>query len=75
MHFHLRVITLSGRRTERVIFSRDFFPVYVALVQNSAFLFRRLVSGFYWNIRLEFITYNYFSTRHWETLGHEKVAK
>ena len=47
---------LFCRRTERrVIVSRDFCPVYVALVQNSTCLFHRLVSGFYWNISLSLL--------------------
>ena len=58
-----------------MIVSRDFCPVYVALVQNSTCLFHRLVSGFYWNISLQFITYNYFSDRLVETSGDEKIAK
>ena len=40
-----------------LIVSREyFFSVYVALVQNST----RLVSGFYLNISLQFITCGYF---------------
>ena len=48
-----------------------FFPVYVALVQNST----RLVSGFYWNISLQFITYSYSSIRLGETSSDEKFSK
>ena len=48
-----------------------FVPLYVALVQNST----RLVSGFYWNISLQFIIYSYFSIRLGETSSDEKVSK